>query len=327
MNNYVKLAQQYSKAGYSVIPVTAEKQPAIPNWGIFQTRPMKDEECEKHFSNVWGIALLCGGTKMVTGLDFDTKYTLYNDLVEKYKAKIPPKLLKKMYVQTTKSGGFHWLFSCDIVEGNQKLASRYSTAYERDETYREAFSDSKTRDRALKIATNDKVKVLIETRGGQPNVCGGYVVMSPSPGYEFVYGKINHITEEEYHLLMEVARSFNEVIEEKKDVRLEKYKDWKVSPFDDFNTRGDVLGILLDNGWEQVGRGGKSIRLKRAGRTSSQSSALFDPESRVFNCFSTSTVFDTGRGYSPADVFITLEADGDASEAFKKLIQLNYGEQ
>ena len=327
MNNYVELAKAYSKRGYSCIPVTSEKQPAIKNWGMFQMRSLTEKECEQHFKNTWGIALLCGGSQAVTALDFDLKYSLSHDLMDRFKEKVPQDLLRKMYVQKTKGGGFHWLFSSNINEGNRKLASRYTTPYEQHETYMEAFNDSKTRDKALKIAMNDKVRVLIETRSGTDTCAGGYVVMSPSPGYEYVYGKINHISVDEYNLLMEVSRSFNEVIEEKKDLRLDKYKEWKISPFDDFNERGDVLGVLLGNGWEELRGGGKSIRLKRAGNTTSQSSALFDPESRVFNCFSTSTVFDTGRGYSPADVFITLECDGDTSEAFKKLIELNFGEQ
>ena len=58
MSNYVELAKQYSKAGYSVIPVTSEKIPAIRDWSQFQTRPMTEKECETYFSNSWGIALL-----------------------------------------------------------------------------------------------------------------------------------------------------------------------------------------------------------------------------------------------------------------------------
>ena len=63
MSNYVELAKQYSKAGYSVIPVTSEKIPAIRDWSQFQTRPMTEKECEQYFANCWGIALLMGGSK------------------------------------------------------------------------------------------------------------------------------------------------------------------------------------------------------------------------------------------------------------------------
>ena len=326
--NYIELAKQYSKAGYSVIPVTSEKVPAIRDWSQFQTRPMTEKECEIHFSNCWGFALLMGGSKKTSAIDFDLKYDLSGDLFERYKNYLPDALLRKMFVQTTKNKGYHFIFSSDVVEPNQKLASRYTTEYEKHSTYMEAFKDEKTRSKALKIASNDRVRVLLETRGGSTTVSGGYVVMSPSPGYEFVYGKINHISVEEYNLILETARSFNDVIEERKDIRLEKYKEWKISPFEDYNERGDVISLLLDSGWEECkGSRGKSIRLKRAGNPKSGSSALFDTDTRVFNCFSTSTSFNVGRGYSPTDVFVELECEGDLSLAFRKLVADGFGEE
>jgi hypothetical protein len=328
MNNYIELSKKYSKAGYSVIPVTSEKIPAIRDWSQFQTRPMTEKECENYFSNSWGIALLMGGSKKTTAVDFDLKYDLSGDLFDRYKKALPEDLLRKMFVQTTKNKGYHFIFSSDVVEPNQKLASRYTTEYEKHNTYMEAFNDTKTRSKALKIASNDKVRVLLETRGGSTTVSSGYVVMSPSPGYEFVYGKINQISIEEYNLILETARSFNDVVEERKDIRLEKYKEWKLSPFNDYNDRGDVISLLLDSGWEECkGSRGKSIRLKRAGNPKSGSSALFDTDSRILNVFSTSTCFDVSRGYSPTDIFVLLECEGDLSVAFRKLIADGFGEK
>ena len=74
MSSFIDLAKQYSQAGYSVIPVTSEKIPAIKDWSQFQQRPMTALECENNFKNCWGIALLCGGKMGVCGLDFDLKY-------------------------------------------------------------------------------------------------------------------------------------------------------------------------------------------------------------------------------------------------------------
>ena len=106
MNNYLDLAKQCSKAGYSVIPVTSEKIPAIKDWSQFQTRPMTEKECEQNFSNCWGIALLMGGVKKCTAIDFDLKYDLSGDLFERFKRSLPDELLRKMYVQTTKNKGW-----------------------------------------------------------------------------------------------------------------------------------------------------------------------------------------------------------------------------
>lgn len=328
MSNYIELAKAYSKRGYSVIPTTSEKVPAIRNWGLYQVRPMTEAECEQHFKDCWGIALLMGGTKKLTAIDFDLKYDLSGDLFERYKKTLPVELLKKMYVQTTKNKGFHFVFSCSKVEPNQKLASRYTTADERHQTYMKAYADPKNKDKALKIALNDKSRVLLETRGGTDAFCGGYVLVSPSPGYTHTFGTIQEISEGEYDIILESARSFNQIVEEKVDIRMDKYREWELSPFADYNTRGDILTVLYNSGWEECSNGyGNSVRLRRAGAVTSASSALFDPETRLFNCFSTSTSFDVNRSYTPVDIFIELECEGDISLAFRKLTEMGFGQE
>jgi hypothetical protein len=322
MSNYVSIAKKYCEAGYSVIPITSNKVPAIKEWKEFQSRPMTAEECERHFTNTFGIALLCG-VNNVTAMDFDLKYDLSKDLFERFKSRIPKDLLKKMYVQSTRSKGYHFAFACDKLEGNQKLACRYTTDFEKHQTYMDNFNNPQTRSKALKIAQNDKSRVLIETRGK-----GGYICINPTPGYKNIYGKLTHITEDEYDILMSIAREFNEVREVKKDIRLSKYDEWKLSPFADFNERGDTLMLLGSSGWSTVGRQhGKSVRLKRPGQIHSNSSALYDVDSRILNIFSTSTMFDVGRGYMPVDIFIELEAGGDVSLAFRKLVDQGYGKK
>src|SRR5690606_5045467 len=148
------------------------KQPAISRWGVFQITAMTNEEVEKYFKDCWGIALLCGGKWRVVGLDFDLKYDLTGTLFNRFKKELPKELLKKMYVQTTMNKGYHFVFRAPNtrLRGNQKLASRATTPYERDETYRDAFDDPKTRDKATKIAHGDKSRVLIETRSGTKEV-------------------------------------------------------------------------------------------------------------------------------------------------------------
>ena len=326
--NYIDLAKKYSEEGFSVIPVTSEKKPSIGNWLTFQTRPMTPHECDVYFGNCWGIALLCGGSKRITGFDADLKYDLSGDVFTRFKQTLPKNLLKKMYVQTTKNNGYHLLFICNKIEPNQKLASRYTTSDERHITYMENFMNPKNKDNALKIAINDSVRVIFETRGGDENHSGGYVVIAPSPDYKHIYGNLTEISTEEYDLIMESARQFNEVVVPKRDIKKEKHNDnWSVSPFEDFNQRFDIIQLLSQNGWEEVGGfgGGKSVRLKRPG-SKTGSSALFDTHSRVFNCFSTSTLFDVNRGYTPSDIFIELECQGDTSLAYFKMVEMGYGQ-
>lgn len=323
MTDFIKLAKAYSKEGYSVIPVGTNKVPTIRGWREFQNRVMTDEECELHFKNAYGMALICGGKNKITALDFDLKYDFSGDLIERYKSRIPKTLLKKMFVQKTQSGGFHFVFSCPkIVEGNQKLASRFTTADEKHRTYMDHFENPITKSKALKIASNDISRVLIETRGE-----GGYILISPTRGYEKVYGKISEITLEEYEFLLNTAREFDEIRKvDKKDSRRNIHNDkWKVSPFEDYNNRGDVVRLLESNGWSAVGGlYGKNIRFKRPGK-SSPTSALLDTYTKIFNCFSTSTSLDNSKGYNPSSLFIHYECNEDVGEAYKKLVDMGFG--
>lgn len=322
-SNLTEIAKAYSKAGYSVIPVGTNKVPTIREWKQFQSRPMTEKECETHFKNSYGIALLCGTEKNITTVDIDLKYDLSGTLYERLKAKIPKDILKKMYVQSTVSGGYHFAFSCPKIEGNQKLASRYTTSYEQHKTYIENFENPSTRERAIKVAFNDKTKVLIETRGE-----GGFICINPTPGYKKIYGKISEITEEEYDILLSITRTFNETREIKTDIKQQRYDDWKISPFEDYNAIGDVLSVLSANGWDTVGRQhGRSIRLKRPGQVHSNSSALFDTDRRILNVFSTSTSFDVNKGYTASDIFIHLECNGDVKLGFSRLVEMGYGKK
>lgn len=322
MANYVKIAKKWSKAGFSVIAVNSEKNPAMHTWTEYQNKPMTDEECEKYFKDCWGIALLMGGQKKLTALDLDLKYSENKHFLEDYKKSLGGKFLKRFYVQSTMNNGMHFIFSSDKVENNQKLASRETSPEEKHEVYIDNYQNLRTRGKALKIASNHKSLAFLETRGE-----GGYVLIYPSPGYNKIYGKIGHFSSEEYDEIMTISRSFNEYQEISRNFKMEKYRNSDVNPFEVYNERGDVLALLYDNGWESVGESKNSVRLKRAGNPSSKSSALYDKVTRVFNVFSTSTNFEANRGYAPASVFMLLEADNDVEEGYKLLINKGFGEK
>lgn len=332
MNDFRKIAKQYIDNGYWVIPCGNDKRPSLRNWTEFQTRPMTNEEVEKHFKKCANIALLCGGKPRVELLDWDLKHDISGDFYDRVKSKIPEEIKRKMFVQTSRNLGFHWLYKTSekSMHGNQKLASRYVTANERHQTYLQYYKNPSTRDNAMKIAINDTSRVLAETRGGTILKAGGYGLINPSEGYEVVYspkGGLQELTDEEHEALFNIIRSFNEVKE--LDTRASKSYDnfeWVINPFDHFNESGDALELLYESGWEEIGTSSKSVRLKRPGATSG-SSALYDIDTRLFNCFSTSTKFDCNKTYNPVSIFIELECDGNASEAYKKLISLGFGEK
>ena len=328
MANYANLAKSYVKAGYSVIPVNSTKSPSISNWGMFQMKRPTEQECEKMFEDCWGIALLTGGEGRIWLLDIDAKYDLSGTLWDDLKKALPKSILQKAYVQSTMNGGYHLAFKipAEKLEPNSKYASRHTTEYEKHETYLGAFKNIETRSKALKIAMQDSSRVLLESRGGSAICSQGYFLVSPSPGYKHIYGKFQELTGDEYDQVVEIARSFNEVIkEDTKDATYDN-GDWALTPFDHFSQEGDAVEILVNAGWNIIYENKQVIRFKRPGLVHSASSALYDKETRIFSCFTTSSAFDA-KSYNATGVLAVVEFDEDYQKTFTYLIKNGYGKR
>jgi hypothetical protein len=318
-------------SGLKFMPVKANKMPIVKGWQTFAG--------EHDLSNCSAVGLVCG--KLSGGLeviDVDTKYDLTGKIFENYKRlvhEIDKSILNKVVVQKTKSGGYHIIYRCSVIAGNQKLANRPTTKDERDFTYTDTYnaeitksqSDAEAKKIAQKASDNDKVRVLFETRGE-----GGYIMCFPSQGYELIYGdyySINEITPEEREVLHGIARQFNEVVEEyivpiktKTSIRTKG-----LSPCDDYNERGDVVGLLQQHGWKIVNTRGTKTHLRRPGQTTAMTSGNFDSSNNWFSVFTTSTEFEPERAYLPYVVFAVLECNKNISEAAKKLYDLGYGDR
>jgi hypothetical protein len=198
-------------------------------------------------------------------------------------------------------------YRCECIEGNQKLASRPTTDIER------------------KANPNEKQVVLIETRGE-----GGYVVAPPTDGYSITNNApIPIITIEQREHLLAACREFNEVFKDvvlPQSIRTEAQSFGK-TPWEDYNDRGDVVALLERHGWRTVSQKGERTIFKRPGTTDSKSSGDFHHGLNLFKVFTTSSVFETDRAYTPFAVYTTLEHNGNFSEAAKQLLKDGYGER
>lgn len=314
------------------------KRPIYQEWQVSRR--------EYDFTNAEAVGLVCGKiSDNVEVIDLDLKYDLTGKLYSDYKKainEIDPTLLKKLVVQKTVSGGYHFIYKCSKIDGNKKLAQRYTTEEEKQETFRKTYErikseeekkphkDRKKEEEILSMAKsakeNDTVRVLLETRGDK-----GFVACYPTAGYDLVYGnfdKIQYITPEQRDILFSVAYSFNEVVKEYiPTVRVEKTKIKGLKPFDDYNDRGDVIGLLEKHGWKVVGKKGRKLLMLRPGDTSASHSGNFDEDRNWFSVFSTSTQFEPMHSYYPAAVYAVLECNGDYNEAAKKLYDLGYGDR
>lgn len=300
MNNIKNKALKNLQAGLSVIPTNEDKTPAIKSWKKYQTELLKEDDIDNLFNSP-GLAIVCGAvSNNLEIIDVDTKHDnsgrLWEDFIGLIEDNIPD-VYNSLVISKTKSGGFHIYYRCTEIAGN------------------------------LKLAINENKEVLLETRGE-----GGYIIAPPSPGYEYIKGNplnIPKITPKDREILFGIAKSFNEIIDSKElkhPSREYNNPTDSLSPFEDYNQRGDILGLLENSGWKIVNQRGDNINLLRPGDTNSKTSGGFHITKRVLNIFSSSTIFEPGKGYNPSTVFTFLECNGDKKDAYKKLLQLGYGQ-
>lgn len=296
-------AKEYLKAQLSVIPTKEDKLPALPTWKPYQSQRIKEDEVEGLFTgaNVKGLAIICGA---ISGglevIDVDTKHDTTGSLWDELRALIEdnlPELYSRLVIAQTKSGGYHIYYRCSSIAGN------------------------------LKLSTKKNREVLIETRGE-----GGYVVAPPTTGYKYIQGELGNIptiTPEEREILFSTSKSFNELEEIKPKVNTTTsttYNSTGLSPFEDYNQRGDIVGLLESKGWRVVNQRGERINLLRPGSTDSKTSGNYHTGLKVLRVFSSSTEFNPDKGYSPSQVFSLLECNGDNKLTYRRLLELGYGE-
>jgi len=296
-------AKEYLKAQLSVIPTKEDKLPALPTWKPYQSQRIKEDEVEALFTgaNVKGLAIICGA---ISGglevIDVDTKHDTTGSLWEELRGLIEdnlPELYSRLVIAQTKSGGYHIYYRCSSIAGN------------------------------LKLSTKKNKEVLIETRGE-----GGYVIAPPTPKYAYTQGEpgnIPTITPEDREILFSIAKSFNELEEIKPKVNTTTsttYNSTGLSPFEDYNQRGDIVGLLESKGWRVVNQRGERINLLRPGSTDSKTSGNYHTGLKVLRVFSSSTEFNPDKGYSHSQVFSLLECNGDNKLTYRRLLELGYGE-
>jgi len=300
-------AIQYFQSGLSVIPIDDKKVP-IGKWKHKQETLIQPNS---EFNDIERLGIVTGKVSgYLQCIDIDTKYDLTGTLFDDYKKlinSVDKDLLRLLTVQQTQSGGYHFLFRCKEIEGNQKLAKRRPTPDELIEKPKE------------------KSKAVIETRGE-----GGYIAAFPTPKYTVIYGSltdIKEITPQQRQVILDCARTFNEYVEpvyERKEQK-QAYQS-NISPFEDWNNRGDVLELLESEGWKvKLKRGSKNLLLRPNGE--GKWSADFDDDKRLFYVWTSSSDFENEKAYNPTQVLATLRFNKDYSLTAKWLLENGYGEK
>lgn len=296
-------AKEYTKNGVSIFPLGPKKEPLYGYmWAKHQQNKMTDQEIDLHFKKAGGLGVIggsCSGSLEIIDVDVKDDITgrIWEDYSEMLKNNLP-ELYPQLVIARSKNGGKHIYFRCSVIGRNDG-----------------------------KIARSVNKKVVIETRAE-----GGYVAAAPTPGYEFIQGDsstIPTITPEERSIIFGIAESFNLYIEPEAAERAAprgKSNSANLSPFQDYSDRGDVVQLLVDNGWTEGKTVGKRTHLLRPGDTDSKTSGNFHQEKRVLFVHSTNAAPLENKKYGPTDLFILLECGGDKKIAYRRLLENGFGE-
>lgn len=354
----LKIAEQAISKGYNVLVADTDKQP-IGKWQDAQSVPTTFAKLKSSVEYSMSLnptkvpsylGLICGKTNgNLEVIDVDTKNAVEGDDLWKTYVELvtatDSTILPKCSIQSTVNGGYHIMYRADKPYATQKLANRILTLQEFDaekekelaklkddlevEKINQQRYDQQIRNVDTKIWA--RRETLIETRGQ-----GGYVVIQPSEGYQFIQGSLASmptLDKQDRDVLINCARQLNQ--EPVKKLAEIKYNDTSlksggVTPFDDYNARATpetVLNVLQDYGWSLVSQTSKKIHVLRDGNSKAKTSGNFDVELGLFSVFSTSTIFQTDKGYSPAAVYSILVHNGDFSAAAKDLYAKGYGDR
>lgn len=277
---------KYKSAGFACVPTGNDKLPAIPKGSSWIGGWKNEHEYTKSF----GIGLLAGKfSGNLECIDFDNHFGDAKQVFsEFYKMEGVKEIITKykLPVESTTSGGYHLLYKCDLLEGNQKLASRLKK----------------------KEDGTERAEALIETRGE-----GGYFVVAPTPGYNVVLNDITnvgYITAEERGILLSSCRSFNKVVK-----TYNKPEENKDQPGEIFNNSPEALPAMVSAlkkaGWDELTEG----IWRRPGKKKGISATLGRAHPGIFYNFSSSgDPFEINKGYTAFQVVGLLEYGGD----FKK---------
>ena len=300
----------YLQLGLNIIGLSALKVPAEGSWKRYMTEFREPQDMKGE-----GVGIICGAISgNLEVIDIDSKHDLTTTLVPKYRSavdSIDPELLKKLLIIRTPSGGFHWVYRCPKIQGNQKLAQRMVTKDEVEE--------------------KGSYKVLIETRGE-----GGYIASIPLPGYIIQQGSFKRIPTlsiEEREVLLSCAREFDERIDPVKIPVNNIRKSLKISsletktPGDDFDERGSIPEILIEAGWRFVYTDSDRQYFKRPGNSKAIYSGNFNMSLNCFKSFSSSTGLEPEKAYWPFALFTALLHDGDYSQSATALYKKGYGDR
>lgn len=299
-------------SGLSLVCVGKDKVPNF-SWKLRQTKPYTKEEFEKDYNYNGGLFRKDGreiepttGIGIVTGFNgievFDIDLKVFSslkeqqDFWEEYIHFLRDNINDfddKFVIYKTVNNGYHIIYRCAKIGGNEKVAK-------------------------LKGHT----AAIIETRG-----VGGYVFIYDNQVSKKSYYEIQEISELDRDVLFSVSK-FYDYIEESDQVIPETQKkteipDIEIPTWVDFNNKTNITDVLGSDFTIVRNLSDKYI-IRRQGATSPHSGYIYKNSGCMY-LFSTGTIYPHEKLLSSFSVYTYKYHNGDFSASAKELYAKGYG--
>jgi hypothetical protein len=316
-NEILTTALRFAAQGIVVVPVATDgsKRPGVGSWKQYQERQPTQDELLNWFNNdqVQGLGVITGPISnnllMIEWEGRAIEQKLHLAAKEAMKASGLEYLWETLtngYSEMTPSGGIHFLVKIDgaPIDGNTKLASK----------------------------AGEDGGCLIETRGAR-----GFSICAPSGGSAHPNGKswtmiagsienIPTITEKELWELFTILKTFDEMPKsEITKQELTKREFNPALPGDDYNQRMTWEEILEPLGWKKVYTQAQVTYWRRPNKDEGISASTNYGGYDTFFVFSTSTTFQSEKGYSKFATYAHLNHHDDFKAAAQALRFLGFG--
>jgi hypothetical protein len=281
--------------GYSVITIGDKKVPNI-KWKEFQTKAMTKDD----FAKVYDLPTtqgqgLCTGYNGLEVIDVDLKVlpTLkaQQDFWKEYLQYLSDEIAdfeEKFVIYKTINNGYHILYRCAEIQGNQKLAK-----------------------------LKESPEAIIETRG-----IGGYVFIYEKKVTELSYSDIKEISVKDREMILHISRLFDYKEPEIQQAP-EQIPTDSIAPWTEYNSKNTVWDVL--GGEFKIVRRLKDRQvIKREGGTSDHSGYVYESSGYMY-LFTTGTIYPAEKILSPFAIFAYKYHSGDMKEASRDLYKKGFG--
>jgi hypothetical protein len=326
----LNFALELDRANLCVIPIKPDgsKSPSVPSWKTYQRRKPTLLELQSWFGGKYqpGFAIIAGKVSdNLEIIDIDAPELIPQFLELVHEA--APDLMAKLVLVETPTQGLHIYYRCPVIEGNQKLAmSRIVVGGAGEHDHRGKPHTAKQDNGEWVIEPT-----AIETRGE-----GGYALTVNSPArchksgkpYTMLRGQLTAIpviTEAERAVLLDCARSFNQVFKTHQRINpVPAPTNGHLTPGQRFNQSGKVRDLLERHGWKYLRPGPNGELWARPGVD--HTSATLYPDGGLYVFSSNASPLDSGRVYAPFSLYGILEHGGDFKKAAHTLGQYLNGQ-